>query len=323
MPISLNPLLPSTESALDRRRFLKTATLGVAAITLGRPLAHSANLHSASAAPPTWALLSDTHIHESVYEEHQGFNMSSNLLMTLGDVIKSRPSVSLINGDCARLDGQTGDYKTLLSLLEPLRRAGVPIHATLGNHDSRENFVGVLGESGEKLTKINRASVVDKYCEAFDQDGYRWILLDSLEAVNFTPGLLGNAQLEWVTRELDAAPEKPALLFLHHNVAGSASLAVKDHEQLLQVLRPRRQVKAVFFGHTHSWQRFVDHGIHLVNLPAVAYVFNAREPVGWVRATPQDDGINLELRSLDGHHPQHGKPLFLPWRTGTKTPQPL
>ncbi|MCU0786417.1 MAG: phosphohydrolase, partial [Verrucomicrobia bacterium] len=94
------------------------------------------------------------------------------------------------------------------------------------------------------------------------------------------------------------------------NVSG-----LKDTESLLQVIRPRKQVKAWIFGHTHKWNVAADEsGIHLVNLPPVAYVFQPDNPAGWVHATVRCDGMNLELRGIDTTHKNHGQVVVLRWR---------
>jgi hypothetical protein len=57
-------------------------------------------------------------------------------------------------------------------------------------------------------------------------------------------------------------------------------------------------------------------GLHLVNLPAVAYVFmKGKQPSAWVDCILASDGMALELRSLDPAHPAHGKKTELKWRT--------
>ena len=97
-----------------------------------------------------------------------------------------------------------------------------------------------------------------------------WFVLDSLEKTNSTPGWLGDEQRTWLARALDENPDKPALVVAHHNplLAGDAELALKDSVQFFDILRPRRQVKAYIFGHTHRWETTQDvSGIHLVNLP--------------------------------------------------------
>jgi hypothetical protein len=80
-------------------------------------------------------------------------------------------------------------------------------------------------------------------------------------------------------------------------------------------LRPRRQVKAYFFGHTHRWDvGRDDSGIHLVNLPPTAYLFEAGRPNGWVHAEIQESGARLELRCLNHTRKDHGQVVNLRWR---------
>ena len=90
---------------------------------------------------------------------------------------------------------------------------------------------------------------------------------------------------------------------------------LKDSAQLFEVIRPRRQVKAFIYGHTHDWKVSQDEsGIHLINLPPVAYVFKELMPSGWVRAELERSGMKLELRCIKSDHPQQGQKLRLKWR---------
>jgi hypothetical protein len=54
----------------------------------------------------------------------------------------------------------------------------------------------------------------------------------------------------------------------------------------------------------------------LINLPAVAYVFQPGEPSGWVNATLERNSLRLEFRCLDTAHKAHGQKLQLDWRKG-------
>ena len=57
-----------------------------------------------------------------------------------------------------------------------------------------------------------------------------------------------------------------------------------DTVALFEVIRPRKQVKAYIYGHTHTWKvEQDDSGLHLINLPPVAYIFHEGDPSGWVR----------------------------------------
>ena len=107
-----------------------------------------------------------------------------------------------------------------------------------------------------------------------------------------------------------------AVVVIHHNPGtGQNNGGLKDTEALLEILRPRKQVKAWIFGHTHVWHIQPDaSGIHLVNLPPVAYIFHPGDPAGWVHATVRSDGMKLELRCLDVGHKDHGQVVDLKWR---------
>jgi hypothetical protein len=73
-------------------------------------------------------------------------------------------------------------------------------------------------------------------------------------------------------------------------------------------------VKAVFFGHSHHWSLSKHDGIHLVNLPPVAYLFIAGDPNGWVDMRLTDAGATLTLQALDTNHKAHGRVHELTWR---------
>ena len=102
----------------------------------------------------------------------------------------------------------------------------------------------------------------------------------------------------------------------HHNPASDpAKPSLLDEAALYAVLRPRRHVKAHFFGHSHVWSINPDEsGLHRVNLPAVAYVFEPTQPSGWVNAQLEPRGIKLQLRCVDPTHRQQGEIKELVWR---------
>jgi 3',5'-cyclic AMP phosphodiesterase CpdA len=239
--------------------------------------------------------------------------MANNLAQAIREIqsLPKPPGAVLVNGDCAFASGQTADYETFGQLLDPLRRDRVPLHLLLGNHDHREHFLGALtwARSGATL-------VEEKFVSLVETPRVNWFLLDSLETTNSTPGLLGQAQLAWLAGALDARPSRPALVVVHHNPGLAGNLGLKDTIALLDILRARKQVKAYFFGHTHSWSVQTDEaGMHLVNLPAVSYVFQEGQPTGWVELSLLGGGMCCELRCLDPKHPAHRQKRELTWRS--------
>ena len=152
----------------------------------------------------------------------------------------------------------------------------------------------------------------------FSSERANWFLLDSLDVTPKTPGQLGAAQLDWLARELDSRPGRPAVVVVHHNPQFlKVTTGLLDSVALLDVLAPRRHVKALVFGHTHDWH-ITQHecGVHLINLPPTSYPFKDGRPSGWVRATLASDSMEIELRSLDPKHPEHAQVQTLKWRAG-------
>lgn len=299
MPIYLPPV--------SRRAFLRRTVLTTAGLALGpRLFAADAKVDENS-----WALFSDPHIAADRALLHNQVNMADNFQKVAQEVaaLPVRPVGIFVNGDCAFNSGEKDDYATFARLLEPVRQT--PIHLTLGNHDNREHFWNALATD-----KAAKRPVADKETLMVSAPAVNWFVLDSLDKTLSTPGVLGKPQLDWLGKTLDANADKPAIIMLHHNPGLTEGVpGLTDTAALLAVIRPRKQVKAYFFGHTHAWSVTPDDsGIHFINLPPTAYVFKDGKPNGWVRATLGADGMKLELRCLDTSHPQHGEVKDLKWR---------
>jgi 3',5'-cyclic-AMP phosphodiesterase len=302
MPIYLPPI--------SRRQFL-TRSLAV-----GAGLMLSPNLFAATRKVDEhcWALFSDIHIAADRKHIAREINMADNLIMVAKEVIelKKRPAGVLVSGDLALSNGQQEDYATLAELLQPLRAAQLPIHLALGNHDHRERFWDALLEE-----KTVSRPVVDRQIEIIRTPRANWFVLDSLDKTHSAPGVLGETQLTWLAKSLDANADRPAVIVIHHHpdASGTEKGALVETKELFAIIRPRKQVKAYFFGHTHRWNVAQDSsGIHLINLPPVAYLFDTSLPNGWVLANLEKQGMRLELRCLDRKHKEHGRVLDLKWR---------
>lgn len=294
----------------SRRRFLQTSVAAGAAIWSAR----SSTAAEAALDHDRWALLADIHIAENRDEIARQMKMAANLEQVGKELLKlpNRPAGVLIDGDCAYLDGKSGDYRTLVELLEPLRTAGLPVHLALGNHDHRERFwMAAVAQRNAAAPLASRHVAVIETPQA------NWFLLDSLRVTNVTPGELGQEQRDWLIRALDARTDKPALIVAHHDLdpGNPKTTGLTDTDALLSVLLPRRHVKAYIYGHTHRWQHGQREGLHLINLPPVAYRFREADPVGWILCHLQAKGARLELRSLDDKHPAHGQIVELKWRS--------
>ncbi|MBC8095438.1 MAG: metallophosphoesterase, partial [Akkermansiaceae bacterium] len=262
----------------------------------------------------TWALLADTHIAADRAVVSRNVNMAAHLAKVARELteLPELPGGVFIAGDCAFSAGEKNDYATFTELLQPICRAEMSVHLALGNHDHRERFWEVLTKE-----KAIKPSVVDKQVGVIQSPRVNWYVLDSLETTLSTPGFLGSEQLDWLAKSLDENPGKPALILVHHNPGLLANIAgIKDTEELFKVIRPREQVKACIFGHTHNWSVTSDaSGIHLINLPPVSYVFKAGNPNGWMKASVLETGMRLEMRCIDPAHKLHGHLTDLKWRS--------
>ena len=293
---------------ITRRRFL-AGSLAAAGWLCARPIAAAPS----GTDPNRWVLLSDTHIWEKRDQKYRSTNPAENFLQARAEILalKPRPSGVIFTGDLAFLEGQAADYAVLADLVQPLRQAGIGLHFALGNHDHRGNFWRAFPEAKPAASP----PVPDKHVGIVSAERGNWFLLDSLEKTKATPGLLGKAQLEWLAKELDARPDRPAIVVAHHPRDLTAGLeGLKDTDALFDVLRPRKQVGAYVFGHTHRWHVSAYRSIHLVNVPTTAWLFDAKEPRGWVDVRLHPDGMTLTLNALDKKHKKHGETVELTWR---------
>ena len=308
MPLHLDPL--------SRRRFIRGSAI-LALTTTARPLL------AGSGGSESWALLSDTHIDADPAKiSKQGVNMADHLKQVVSEVVAEKETLSgvIINGDCAFLDGQPGDYTTFLELIDPFRKAGLPVHLTLGNHDDRGPFESAFDQ------KHLSSPVSGKHCSLIETPLVNWILLDSLRYVDKVEGEFGEEQLAWLGRIIDAFPDKPCIVVGHHYpqvyrediIPGDRKVKISglvDSEAFLAKVSPRTAAKAYIYGHSHTWlNRQNDDGLHEINLPPTAYVFSPDRPSGWVRATVSSSDISIELRAINAAHPQHGEKHLLEWR---------
>lgn len=300
MPITIHPV--------SRRRFLQ-GSLAVGIGLLSDPKLFADDLPTD---PHRLALLSDVHVSADPTAHERGVVMYDHLKAVIDQVaaLDPKPAAAFINGDCAYHNGLIEDYQTLLPLLQPLRERGLPLHLEMGNHDDRDHLWKTIPDSEAHVEPIQQRQVM-----ILEFPRANFFLLDSLGQTNKTPGTVGKQQLDWLGGALDARADKPAIVMVHHNPdEGIVISGLTDTQALFDTLLPRRQVKALFYGHTHKWDVTKRQDLHCVNLPAVAYVFQKGQPSGWVDAHLKDNGITLELRSLDPAHPKHGEKIELTWR---------
>ncbi len=315
--------MPITMPPLTRRRFL-AGSLG---LTAGAALTPCVMADSSDRLipldPDRVALLADTHISgdpkQFVYgtqwpgspikpDEHEGVIMADCLAHVVRDVISQnpRPGHAIVNGDCALSSGHSEEYREFIRLLKPMREAGIIVHITIGNHDNRTRL-------WQEIPGLKREQV-GRHVGVVELPKVNLLLLDTGQ------GDLGEEQLVWLGDRLGLPGKKPILAFAHINpYRRPGTRPIKGHRDgasLLQLLTHRKNVKALFYGHTHNWtvERWVD--VHMINQPPVSYCFGKGDPNGWIDMRLTDAGGDLELRCINEKHPRHKERHRLLWREG-------
>ena len=310
MPFHLFDSDPSPQLFADSQPFLSTLTRRsflAALIAAGCSSGGSRpRIPTSRRAEESWALISDTHICSDPLTTNRGGCMAANLQRVVRQVVDVAPDHALINGDLAFAQGHSSDYTTFSRTISPILCAGVPVHLTLGNHDDRQNFLTSVDVTRDRALE-------NKFVSDFETGPVRWLMLDSLDKVNEVRGSLGTAQRDWLANRLDAEPRMPTIICMHHN-PDPFVVGLRDTAQLMDIIVPRRQVKAVVYGHTHVYNVWQQEGLHFINLPAVAYRLNPSAALGWVLATMKGDGMLLQFRNLEVNAPSIEDEM-LHWRT--------
>ena len=329
--------MPAHVLPVSRRKFIAGS---IASITLGRAEMLGDNSRTN---PDLWAAFSDTHLlsaksiqrhyrSSKAAREKRAVTVSRNFDRFARQVnaLPEKPAGMLLNGDCVHVGGRQ-EHEQLaekFALFED-----TPIHATMGNHDHRDDFRKAFQKQDDKVLLENRHVSIVRSRHA------NFVLLDSLtmdapEKPVKGPGRLGSEQMAWFESVVDAESDKPMILMFHHNIDPSADYekrsgkkkiilhsasplqpiaGLEDSDQLLDLLQTKPQVKAIVTGHMHQYRIFQWRKLHFVSLPSVGYAFHANEPIGWLRFLLQENGAELELRTLDTKNSLNRTKTRLSW----------
>jgi Icc protein len=213
----------------------------------------------------TFVQISDTHFLADDGEV-MGVRPAAQLARVLERIaaLPTPPRFALHTGDLCHDSGVAG-YAYLRRALAPL---GLPLVATLGNHDDRAAFrQGFLKEpDGDER----------HYYGVHDFDGLRLIALDSL-IPGAIAGELGPEQLAWLAGVLATPAPGGTIVALHHPVAlaGFSYLTdglLCDAADFAATLAGR-PLLGVLAGHCHAPSMTAFAGTTVVTAPAVSCQF--------------------------------------------------
>jgi Icc protein len=205
----------------------------------------------------------------------------------------------LVTGDLVQDD--PGGYAHLRAALTPL---GKPVLCIPGNHDSLPALRVALGQPA---AQGQSPFILDG---PVDLRHWRILLLDST-VPDQPAGLLSDAELQRLDRQLAAAPQRPALIALHHHpvpVGGSMdTMALTNATQFFAVLDRHPQVRAIVCGHVHQSHETQRRDVRILTAPSTCVQFlpNAAtfavddQPAGWRLLRLHADGrVESEVRRL-------------------------
>ena len=157
-----------------------------------------------------------------------------------------RPVAIIASGDLV----DRASLPEYLELRETLKNVEIPLYFGMGNHDARAPFLEVF--AGPHAQTDENGFV--QY--SVDFEDLRVIMCDTLDEGRHS-GAFCETRAAWLARTLDAKPNTPTLLMLHHPPV-SSGIAWMDPEQdsawierLGAVLRGRSQIRAIAAGHLH------------------------------------------------------------------------
>ncbi len=220
------------------------------------------------------AQITDTHIGFEPEAGENEFNFV-RFRNVLGHLLSQSvvPDLLILSGDLTD-GGQADCYARIRTLVED---CPFPVHVIPGNHDNRE----------EMLKAFPECPTADGFAQfAIELDGLRILCLDSFE-----PGRHGGAFCEvrakWLAKELDAHPDTPTVLFVHHPpvIAGIDWMDPKPEEawftRFHATVAGHKQIISIQAGHLHRLLHSTVEGIPVSVTPAVA------------------PAVSLDLRPLD------------------------
>ena len=240
--------------------------------------------------------ISDLHILAEPERRQHGVDTAAVLREAIPVINRLRPDFVVAGGDLVG-DESEDAYQRLKALLAPLEP---PIHCAMGNHDSRAAY--------RRVFHPEMPATADPVCEAFEQAGVRFVLLDSTMPGK-EEGNLSSDQLVWLDAQLTAHPRRPTWVFLHHQplpiyVRWLDRLGLTDPESFLAILARHPQVRVVAYGHVHQARSWRYGKAHFVAAPALAFQFS---PINQEPDITQDPpGFRLvEITGAEARHWLH------------------
>lgn len=256
--------------------------------------------------------ITDTHIEPPGDLAYARFDTAAALKRAVDTINAMSPAPDLVlhTGDLAH-NGDPRGYRQFLDITEPLC---APLVALPGNHDEREAFRAAFSghEWMPKTGEFLHFTIEDF--------AVRIVCCDSV-IPGKAPGGLCPARLNWLREQLEAAPERPTIVALHHppfasGMTGTTSNGLLEGgAELAELLRNHPQVVRLVAGHSHRAYASAFGGVVAFVAPTTCYPFaleTGPERVLSFSAEPAGLAVHLWLEDQGGGEPglvSHALPL--------------
>jgi 3',5'-cyclic-AMP phosphodiesterase len=212
------------------------------------------------------AQITDSHLFADESQTLLGIPTARSLQAVLSQLIalEPQPDLLLITGDLSQ-DETPESYQQLQQLVAPLN---LPTYWVRGNHDQLPDIEQFLNHPPLSAQK------------QFQQGGWNFLLLNSA-VLGKVYGQLSPETLNWLEQQLQAQPDLPTLIALHHPPVPIESnwmddISLHHADELMAVLDRHPQVKLVLFGHIHQAFAAERRGIHYLGAPSTCVQFKPK-----------------------------------------------
>jgi 3',5'-cyclic-AMP phosphodiesterase len=194
--------------------------------------------------------ITDLHIKAQGRKSYRVVDTAESLRRCVDSVnkLRQRPDAVVLTGDLVDF-GQPEEYAFLRELLQPLT---MPYYLLPGNHDER----GALRAAFPDHAYLHNTHDGNERIEyVIDDHPLRIVALDTV-IPRASGGELNPASLGWLDRVLQAQPERPTVIVMHHppfrtGIGHMDEIGLAQPEALEQVVRRHPQVERILCGHLH------------------------------------------------------------------------
>ncbi len=242
-------------------------------------------------------LISDLHTGEPD-DSPFDIDLRANFRSVLSELMNHQPDHLIIAGDLCLKDGDKAIYRWQKSKFDAL---DVPYSIIAGNHDD----AGALYEVFSHLPRLHDGEL---YYHR-EMGGYHFIFLDTAK------GCLSSMQKKWFEEKLVEKLDLPKIVIMHHPPDKmhvphmDSSHALRDAQQVMEILRGHQHPLQIFCGHYHVEKSVSFGNVHIHITPSCYFQIDPfseefridHKDIAYRLIDLYPDHIDHHVRYLKGH----------------------